>query len=161
MIEIFYEDPLVESFDKGAVSAFVEAVAISFASTHKMQFSITFVDEESIRMLNKDFRDKDKPTDVLTFCLTEGDSFFPSDMECSELAEDFSLGDIVICQAVVKEHAEIFHVSMEEELQRVIIHGILHLLGKNHETNDANEPMLLEQEYLLKEFRGLSLLGQP
>ncbi|NIZ46712.1 rRNA maturation RNase YbeY [Entomospira nematocerorum] len=159
MIEIFYEDPLIEPFQESALSAFVKAVADQFTSIQAMQFSITFVDKESIQMLNKDFRNKDKPTDVLTFCLTEGDSFLPSDVEHTELEEYFSLGDIVICQAVVKEHAEIFHVSMEEELQRVIIHGILHLLGKNHETNDANEPMLLEQEYLLKEFKRLSLLG--
>ncbi|MGA2418416.1 MAG: rRNA maturation RNase YbeY [Candidatus Staskawiczbacteria bacterium] len=79
--------------------------------------SLAFVNEEEIRKLNKKFRKKNKATDVLSFNLEEKDY----------------LGEIVICPEVVKENAKKSGMSEKYEMMKVFIHGILHLLGYEHE----------------------------
>ena len=59
------------------------------------------------------------------------------------------LGDILICPEVLKRNAASFNVPEEEELRRLLIHGVLHLSGENHSTNDPTEPMLVHQERIL------------
>ncbi|NIZ18832.1 rRNA maturation RNase YbeY [Entomospira culicis] len=153
MIDIFYEEPLPPSIQPSALEAFVQAVV-----THlniKEIFSLSFIDAQAMQELNRTYRGKDYPTDVLTFTLEEE----PDDpfLQLSQDDEPKSLGDILICLATVAQNAQEFNVSLHEETKRVIIHGILHLLGKNHATNEANEPMLIEQELIMKELKELSL----
>lgn len=97
--------------------------------------SVAIITAEEIRKLNKKYRGKDKPTDVLSF-------------EASEM--DFSLGEIVICPAEIKQSAKELGLSFEKELARVFIHGLLHLLGYDHEKG-FKEAKLMEQrqEYYL------------
>ncbi len=107
-------------------------------------FSVTFVSDEEIRSLNKDYRDIDSPTDILTFRLADGDDFFPS--------QDEELGDIFISIDSMKRNADDLGVDYMEELERLLLHGVLHLRGLDHKTNDfLTEPMLIEQERILKE----------
>jgi len=101
--------------------------------------SLAFVSKEEIEKLNKTFRKKNKPTDVLSF----------------ELNEDDCLGEIVICPDVVKENAEKYGVSVNYETMKVFIHGILHLLGYDHEKSER-EALIMEQKqekYLSKFFK--------
>ena len=60
------------------------------------------------------------------------------------------LGDILICPQVLSRNAASFGVTENEELRRLLIHGVLHLSGDNHSTNDPSEPMLIRQEAVLK-----------
>lgn len=107
-------------------------------------FSFNIVSEEDIKNLNKEYRDKDESTDVLTFRLEDDDSFPVFEEEEKEL------GDIFLCIEKAQENANSFGVSLEEELLRLSIHGVLHLLGYDHATNDfTTEPMLVKQEALL------------
>ena len=88
--------------------------------------SLAFVNEEEIKKLNKKFRNKNKPTDVLSF----------------ELSDDKSLGEIVICPKVVKENGD--------DIKKIFIHGILHLLGYDHEKSEKEaEVMEQKQDYYL------------
>jgi len=75
--------------------------------------SIALVKKEEIRKLNVKYRQKDKPTDVLSFSYG-------------------SSGEVVICPDIVKENAKKYRNVFKEELARVLIHGILHILGYNH-----------------------------
>ncbi len=96
--------------------------------------SIAFVSAEEIQKLNKTYRKKDKPTDVLSF---ERVSDFKD--ECAE---------IVICPEYVKEQTKNSSVSLKKELARMLIHGLLHALGYDHEiSKEEEEKMFARQEF--------------
>jgi probable rRNA maturation factor len=113
--------------------------------------SILICDDAFIRGLNRQYRDKDESTDVLSF--EQGDSYKSPDG-----SERFLAGDIVISLDALTRNAEEFGISRDEELRRLITHGILHLSGMDHEDNESTRPMLLLQEEIL---RGLAASGGP
>jgi probable rRNA maturation factor len=100
--------------------------------------SLLFCGNAYIKILNGRYRNADEPTDVLSFPLDEydGDRYLP--------------GDIIISLDALAENARFFGVSPGKELQRLIIHGILHLNGMDHAGNGPEEPMLKKQEELLE-----------
>lgn len=86
---------------------------------------LLLVDERSMQKINKDLRQIDKPTDVLSF---------PFD---SMGLEHIPLGSIVICLPIAKKFASFYGHSLEEEVALLFIHGILHLKGFNHEADNG------------------------
>lgn len=127
------------------VRAFLNKV-LKDVNLNNVEFSVSFVTEEHIHKLNKDYRDIDRSTDILSFAVeddTDVDFILPGE-------EKRNLGDMLICPEVMNANAEYFNVSESEELKRLLIHGVLHLSGENHNTNDATEPMLIHQEEILK-----------
>lgn len=114
--------------------------------------SVLLCNDAYIRSLNARFRNKDEATDVLSFPLGAA---VPGD----HTGESRYLpGDIVISLESLEENSGYFHVSPDEELRRLLIHGILHLDGYDHDTNDKTEPMLQLQEQLLAELAGEHIL---
>jgi len=106
------------------------------------ELSVLLCGDKTITKLNAQYRDKNEPTDILSFDLGE---------TVQEGGKTVYLpGDIVISLDTLRENAGYFNTSEDEELRRLIIHGILHLDGMNHETNEQSEPMLLLQEEILK-----------
>ncbi|NLZ77470.1 MAG: rRNA maturation RNase YbeY [Spirochaetales bacterium] len=104
------------------------------------EVSVSFVSDEAIRRLNDRYRSLDEPTDVLSFPQEEeGESFGPVRI----------LGDIVISLDTMERNALVFDVEPPIELRRLLIHGVLHLLGRDHATNEEREEMLLLQEKIL------------
>ncbi|MCL4123328.1 UNVERIFIED_CONTAM: hypothetical protein GTU68_005299 [Idotea baltica] len=105
------------------------------------EISILFTDDLEIRELNKDFRNKDKATDVLSFPQLEG--------EYAELSD--SLGDLVISLDTADRQAKENEVSFNEELISLITHGILHLQGYDHEnvTKEEADKMFSIQDKLV------------
>lgn len=93
--------------------------------------SVTFVDNEKIQEINAEYRDKNQPTDVISFALEEGE-------ETPGLPEDAPrmLGDIIISVPKAVEQAKEYGHSLERELGFLAIHGFLHLLGYDHMTPD-------------------------
>lgn len=91
----------------------------------KIQISITITDDKEIQALNKQFRQKDYPTDVLSFNINEE-------------GEDgsFYLGDIVVNKQQAQRQCHEFGNTVEEELSELAAHGILHLLGIHHDGDD-------------------------
>ncbi len=104
-----------------------------------VEISVVFCDNNFIHTLNKEYRDKDEATDVLSFPQNE-ERFPPEGTHC---------GDIVIALPQVRESEKRFSVPYEQEIQRLCIHGVLHLLGYDHATNNPEEPMLELQESIL------------
>jgi probable rRNA maturation factor len=103
--------------------------------------SMLFCDEAFIADLNRRYRDKDEATDVLSFGLGEWYE--------GETGRRYMAGDVVVCPTAMSRNAEAFGVGEDEEMRRLIVHGILHLSGMDHETNDPEEPMLIRQEELM------------
>ena len=100
---------------------------------HDAELSIVFATDSEIRPLNKKYRQKDRPTDVLSFALGEGNI----------------LGDIVISVERARAQARIFGTSFKNELELYIIHGILHLLGYNDERPAGAKSMRRKEQQLL------------
>ena len=86
------------------------------------EIDIVFTNDKEIKELNSTYRSKNKPTDVLSFSQTEGEDF--------EFVE--SLGDIIISLDTAKKQAKQYKVTFEEEVLRLLMHGMLHLLGYDH-----------------------------
>ena len=109
------------------------------------ELSILFCDDKTIAELNSRYRNKAEATDILSFplgeILREGDKnvYLP--------------GDIVISLDTLRENARYFQTPQDEELRRLLIHGILHLNGMDHSTPDREEPMLELQEQILNKLK--------
>lgn len=121
------------------------------------EISILFCDDEFIRELNKNYRDIDSPTDILSF--ENGEEYEDEDGK-----KWLSVGDMIISLDTLPKNAEYFNVSQNEELKRLLIHGTLHLNGMDHGEEHVEgglEPegeMLKLQEKLLKEFSQIELI---
>ena len=109
----------------------------------RAEISLTLVSLEEIRELNRDYRDVDKETDVLSFPQFEGVEDMP---EFGELC----LGDVVICRDKVEEQAKDFGHSFERELIYLFVHSLLHLLGYDHMEEDEKAQMRLKEEDVMK-----------
>ncbi|HEX4948563.1 MAG TPA: rRNA maturation RNase YbeY [Blastocatellia bacterium] len=109
--------------------------------------TITFIRDAAMRQLNRDYRQIDQPTDVLAFAYHEG----MSDNEPDHNA-DF-LGDVVISVETAARYAREQNISFETEINWLVIHGLLHLAGYDHET-DEGEMRRLERR-LRKELESL------
>jgi len=126
-------------------ASFAQA-ALEKLEKYNWDLSVLFCGDKEIRALNKQYRNLDEATDILSFTLgeTEGERFLP--------------GDIVISLETLEENSRRFGVSPDEELRRLLIHGILHLGGMDHASNDTEEPMLELQEKILEELSQVSII---
>ncbi|WP_461256638.1 rRNA maturation RNase YbeY [Treponema sp. R80B11-R83G3] len=105
------------------------------------ELSVLFCDDKTIADLNRQYRDINEPTDILSFNL--GETIKEGEKTV------FLPGDIVISLDALKENALYFQTPQDEELRRLLIHGILHLDGMDHKTLEKDEPMLALQEKIL------------
>ncbi|MDF1565659.1 MAG: rRNA maturation RNase YbeY [Deltaproteobacteria bacterium] len=106
----------------------------------RAELSILFVDDPAIRVLNRDYRQKDRPTDVLSFP-QDGLGELPA-------GEPRILGDVVISLPTARRQARERHRGLGEELRRLLVHGFLHLLGHDHEEDDEARVMAAEERKL-------------
>lgn len=126
------------------------------------EVSLLFVDEEAMAALNQQFLGKSGPTDVLSFPIEDepGPTGRSPDLGGSGpgVSPDEGtltlLGDVVICPAVAAANAVEHEVSLEDEVALLVVHGLLHLLGLDHEEEAEAERMeALEQELLTRYYR--------
>jgi len=105
------------------------------------EFNIIIVGLDKIHELNKEYRNIDRPTDVISFALEDDDTFNVSGYRM--------LGDIYICLDKTKEQAIEYGHSFKRELSFLAVHGLLHLLGYDHMTKEDEEIMFKKQEEVL------------
>ncbi len=126
------------------------------------EVSLLFVDEDAIAALNEQFLGKGGPTDVLSFPIEDepGPTGRSPDLGGSgpgtspEEGTLTLLGDVVICPAVAARNAVEHEVSLDDEVALLVVHGLLHLLGMDHEADAEAERMeALEQELLNRFYR--------
>jgi probable rRNA maturation factor len=112
------------------------------------ELSLAIVEIEEMAELNSGFRGKEGPTDVLSFgcddpCPVEGD-------------EPITLGDVVIAPEIAGRQAEELGHTIEEELNLLLVHGILHMLGYEHDTEEGAAVMHAREQALLSAYADLS-----
>lgn len=106
------------------------------------EISVHIVGDKKIRDLNKNYRGKDKVTDVISFAVKEG-----AEMDMGEK----DLGDIFICLPQILRQAKENNISAYEEMVRMLVHGVLHILGFDHVKEDEAKKMFGLQEKFVKE----------
>ena len=145
----YVENETEEKVDLKIVRAILKKIVAYYGE--KRDFSVTCVTDDEIQELNREYREIDAPTDILTFRLDDAPSFPISfDEEDMDFLNNEEMGDIFISLDTMRRNAEEFGVGEEEELSRLLLHGILHLRGLDHKTNDfEKEEMLKEQEEVL------------
>ncbi len=114
--------------DAKAFEPFVRSVAEAVDETEGGSFSIAFMSDRRMRELNKMFRGKDATTDVLSF---------PHEADEFETADEHYLGDIVISVEQAAKQAAENGLTLDAELKQLILHGVLHLCGYDHETDSG------------------------
>lgn len=117
-----------------------------------VEVSLTFTDNQGIRVLNRDFRKTDRETDVLSFPLTD---YAGTELPIDE--PEVSLGDIVISLERAATQAEEFGHSFEREVAFLTVHSMLHLLGYDHVTSDEEDAEMRRRQREILEGMGLNI----
>jgi probable rRNA maturation factor len=113
------------------------------------ELSVSFVTNERIQEINREYREKDQPTDVISFALEE---MGEDEVEIQGAEMPRILGDIIISTQKAEEQAESFGHSYLRELGFLAVHGLLHLLGYDHMTDEEEKEMFTRQKEILDEF---------
>jgi probable rRNA maturation factor len=115
------------------------------------ELSVTFVSNERIQEINREYRDKDRPTDVISFALEE-----MGEGELEIVGNDIPriLGDIIISVPKAREQAEEYNHSFMRELGFLAVHGLLHLLGYDH-MNEKDEKQMFDRQKEILDGYGL------
>ena len=131
----------------------VEATLAYEEIERDLEVSVTFTDDDGIRRLNRTYRKIDRATDVLSFPLFdfEGEGDVMSDELCD------MLGDIVLSLERAAAQAEEFGHSFEREVAFLTVHSMLHLLGYDHETSEADELDMRRRQTEIMEMLGLAV----
>jgi probable rRNA maturation factor len=123
--------------------------AAEMEKTGQAEVSITIVSKERIQEINKEYRQKDSVTDVISFAMEE---MGEDETEIIGGEETRFLGDIIICLDVAKEQAEEYGHSLEREMGFLAVHGFLHLLGYDHMNDEDEKRMFGRQEEILEQY---------
>ena len=118
--------------EKLKVTQAVKIFSENFKISRNFHFTVHSLNESESKKLNQKTFNINKPTDVLSFPLYNNiDSINQLDQSMHE-----DMGDMFICRNVIKKNAEIYDKDFVEELQYIVIHGLLHLIGYSHEKSD-------------------------
>ncbi|HNR05461.1 MAG TPA: rRNA maturation RNase YbeY [Bacillota bacterium] len=141
-------DEALEAF----VVQVVEKVLAYEQCEEAFEVSISFVNNQEMRKLNKEYRNIDKETDVLSFPLAEfiEEELNTEDEGAEYIEEEIALGDIVISMEKAAEQSEEYGHSFKRELAFLLVHGMLHLLGYDHDEEASEGEIFDKQEEILK-----------
>ena len=129
--------------EKLKVSIAVDEFSKKLNISKNFYFTVHSINEDESKKINKKTFNKNFPTDVLSFPLYNNiDSINNLDKNMSE-----DMGDMFICRNVIKKNAKIYNKDFSEELQYIVIHGLLHLIGYSHKKNDK---LKIYEEELMK-----------
>lgn len=140
MINIQIDDAFIEQVDAGLIEAAASKVLAYFQDTSTAELTIVMDHDDKIQELNKEYLGNDAPTDVLSF---------PSGGEIDPETGAQYLGDIMISFPYAQRQALALGNSVKDEIQLLVIHGVLHLLGYDHLEDEDKAEMWQIQEALL------------
>ena len=151
-------EEISDKFKKLMKKLLKTTIKLSKCGLKKVRVEVSFVDKKEIKRLNKEFRQIDKETDVLSFPVLDLKPMQKVDI--NDFIEDFDpetnslmLGDIIICNDVAKKNAEEYGHSYEREVCYLVVHGCLHLLGYDHMEEDDKKLMRAMEETVLTKYK--------
>ncbi len=130
--------------DTDALAVLAERALSKEAVASPAELSILLTDDAAVQELNRQYRNTDAPTDVLSFAQAEGDTFAHPDA-----ASALMLGDIIISIDTARRQAAEYAVTLQDEVAHLLVHGILHLLGYDHEVPDEADIMRAHEDAIL------------
>ena len=137
-VDELYEDSYLENYIKKVLE--LEEVE----SDKPLYLSLLLTNNQNIQVINRDFRDKNTPTDVISFAYHETEDF--------NIGPYDTLGDIIISLERVEEQAAEYNHSFKREFYYVLTHGILHILGYDHIEEEDKKIMREREEAILSTF---------
>lgn len=141
---ITYENKATEKKEyENIIESVCKEGAYIYGLDEDAELSVVLCDNAYIHELNKTYRNIDRPTDVLSFALNEGEE------EGYDGPDTKLLGDIVISLDKTREQADEYGHSFERELAYLTVHGMLHILGYDHMTDEDKTEMRKEEEFVL------------
>jgi len=140
-IEIYLTDEVKSDFSEDFIKRISERVLEKLQIDKNLKVSVLVTNDCEIQSINKDYRNIDKPTDVLSF---------PQFDKIEDIMDGALLGDIVISIDTLKKQANENEIDVKREAAFLIIHGFLHLLGYDHIDEGEEEVMYDLQENILK-----------
>ncbi|MDC2863365.1 MULTISPECIES: rRNA maturation RNase YbeY [unclassified Bacillus (in: firmicutes)] len=149
IIDFFDETEEVKEEYVELIQQLVEKAAEIESVEDGAELSVTFVNNERIQEINREYRDKDQPTDVISFAMED---MGEGEMEIVGVEMPRMLGDIIISIPRAKEQAEEYGHSFDRELGFLAVHGFLHLLGYDHMTEEEEKVMFGKQKEVLAAF---------
>lgn len=133
-----------EFIDLETVEDYIKTVIEDeYESERDIYMSLLLTNNENIQVVNRDYRGKDQPTDVISFAYLDNEDDF-------QFGPYLTLGDIVISLERIKEQAKDYNHSFKREFYYVLTHGILHLLGYDHIEDEDKEVMRKKEEEILE-----------
>lgn len=151
MIEVFNQHP-TKRFSKKETIRTIEAVLKGEKIRKNFSISVVFVDNKFIRKINKKYLNHDYPTDVISFSLGKADWSVPIDDRneiSTRLSSGRTEGELHLSLDKARTKAKEYNVTIANEVQRLLIHGTLHLLGYDDKGKDERNIMKrLEESYL-------------
>lgn len=148
-LDINWEEDSISQVEQQQLQSLVEKGLSTLLRLHeksdKTEISLSLVNDARIHVLNREYRGIDRPTDVLSFALQEDD---PEEPQIIDFQDDL-LGDIVISIERARSQAIEYGHTFEREFLYLAIHGTLHLLGYDHETEEEQANMRNKEEEVL------------
>lgn len=151
-IEVFDETRMEEDKNIDLVYDILQFAADYIDLENNPHMTVILCDNERIKELNKEYRDKDAPTDVLSFAiLDEGNEEFPIDLSAFK-EMPLELGDIFVSRDKANEQAQEYGHTYQRELGFLVVHGFLHLNGYDHIEKDDEKEMFALQDSILEAY---------
>ncbi len=156
-VKIFLENEILANLAGGKLLTKVAKKLLNIVGQKKACLSLTvfYVDADKMQKINKEYRGKDTPTDVLSFRLINNEQNAPLNkkhfsLEFDRATKTIYLGEIFICREIAKEQAKEFGNSENREVIELFGHGLLHLLGYDHQQKEQEIVMKENEQKMMK-----------
>lgn len=147
-INIQIDEPFQSRVEQAWLVAAVQATLRACGRVDDL-LSILVVDDDEVQRYNRIYRQQDAPTDVLSFAINEGSPISPEMPDTLAAELDAELGDLLLAFPYASRQARQFGHSLSAELQLLVVHGTLHLLGYDHDTDARQAAMWSKQNEIL------------
>lgn len=151
-IELYDEKEFLDSSQEKLILDILQYASENLEIEDSAEMSVTLVDNDEIQSINKEYRGKDRPTDVISFAIEDELADDEFDLDLSQFDIPRQLGDIIISFDQLKEQAHSYGHSLERELGFLCVHGLLHLNGYDHQNEADEKRMFSLQESILEGF---------